>query len=125
MNKDTLLLLKQIAQIIFDKKGFNIVAIDVKGMSMFTDYFVLAEGNVDRHVMAIAKSIVEVLDGENIKPIHVEGLEEGDWVVLDYLDVVIHLFKPGMRDRYRLEELWCSGKVIDLNFDLSQMMYKV
>ncbi len=120
MKKDLMLVLNQIAQIVFDKKGINIMALDVQGVSTLTDYFIIGEGNVDKHVIALAKSVIETLKKEGESPIHVEGLNEGDWVVIDYMELVIHLFKPGIREKYRLEELWHEGKVIDLEFTLPQ-----
>ena len=116
--KDSLQLLNLIGQIIFDKKGFNILSLDVREVSTLTDYFIIAEGNVDKHVRAIASAIIETLKAEGNAPLHVEGLADGDWVVIDYLEVVIHLFMPGMRDKYRLEELWREGKIVDLKIIL-------
>ncbi len=116
MKKDNLESINVIGQILFDKKGFNILALDVRGISTLTDYFLIAEGNVDKHVVALAKEIIEKLKKEGDVPAHVEGLDQGEWVVIDYLDIVIHLFKPGLRDKYRLEELWHEGEIIDLKF---------
>jgi len=107
------------AQAIFDKKGINILALDVHGVSSLTDYVLIAEGNVDRHVIAIAGGVIEALKKEGEKPIHVEGLETGDWVVIDYLDYMIHIFMPGLRDKYHLEEIFRDGKIIDLNLNLN------
>lgn len=120
MNEDPLLILNLIAQIIFDKKGFNILALDVREISTLTDFFLIAEGNVDRHVSALSGAVIEKLKEVGIYPAHVEGRELGDWIVLDYREIVVHLFMPGMRDKYRLEELWHDGKVVDLNLDISK-----
>jgi ribosome-associated protein len=107
-------LLKIIAQSIHDKKGFNTIIIDVKGISSMTDYFIIAEGTVDRHVKALAMYIKDCLSEYNSHPLHIEGLQEGDWVVLDYSDFVIHLFIPELREKYALEELWRNGKLVDV-----------
>lgn len=115
---DPLKLINTIAQIIYDKKGFNILALDVKGVSTITDYLVIAEGNVERHIKAIASEVVEQLKKLKEKPLHVEGLEESDWVVIDYLDIIVHLFKPGLREKYSLEKLWKKGKLIDLTIKI-------
>ncbi len=120
MKGDPLQALNLIAQALFDKKGFNILALDVRNISTLTDYFIIAEGNVDRHVKALAQEVREVMSQKGEKALHVEGLEKGDWVVLDYLEIVIHLFMPGMRDKYRLEELWRAAEVIDLNIVIKQ-----
>lgn len=107
-------LLESIAQAIYDKKGANILALDVKGVSSITDYVVIAEGMVDRHVLALAQEIEHALKEQGERPLNVEGLQHGDWVVLDYGRFMVHLFMPGVRDRYRLEDLYREGKVVDL-----------
>ena len=88
-------------------------------MSTITDFLLIAEGNVDRHVTSLAKAIMEELAsfGENV--LHVEGLHTGDWVVLDYGQIMIHLFRPGVRDKYSIERLWPESKIIELDIDLS------
>jgi ribosome-associated protein len=115
MKNDPFRILNLAAQTIFNKKGFNILALDVRGVSTMTDFFLIAEGNVDKHVAALGNAVSEALKKEGERPIHSEGLSQGDWVVLDYLEVIIHLFIPGLREKYRLEELWHEGKVIDLD----------
>ena len=104
-----------IAQAIYDKKGLNILALDVRGVSTITDFILIAEGNVDRHVQALAQGVMDLMEEKKEKLYHVEGMQTGDWVVLDYLEVMVHLFMPGLRDKYCLEELWKEGKVVDLN----------
>lgn len=107
-------LINLIAQTIYDKKGFNILALDVRGISTLTDYVIIAEGNVERHNKAIANEIIEQLKKVNGKPIHIEGWAESDWVVLDYFDIIVHIFKPELREKYGLEKLWGKAKIIDL-----------
>lgn len=115
MKKEPIQTLNLIANTLFDKKGFNIIALDVRDVSTLTNFFIIAEGNVDKHVVALARAVVDKLkQEEDVIPSHLEGMKEGDWVVIDYLEVVVHLFKPGLRDKYRLEELWQEGKIIDL-----------
>lgn len=117
---NTVDLLNKVAQIIFDKKGTNILGLDVRNISTISDFIIIAEGAVARHVIAIAKSIIEEFSNMGIKPVRVEGLQTGDWVVIDYVDFMVHLFMPGIRDKYQLEQLWREGKIIDLKIDLSQ-----
>ncbi|MES2272962.1 MAG: ribosome silencing factor [Chlamydiota bacterium] len=112
--------LNLIAQVIYDKKGFNILALDVRGLSSLSDFFLIAEGNVDRHVIAIARAIVEELNEKGISPLHKEGLRVGDWVVIDYGEIMVHLFMPVLRERYRLERLWAECKIVDLEIDISK-----
>lgn len=113
-------LLSQLAQIIYDKKGSNILALDVKGLSTITDYLLIAEGNVDRHVISMAKTIIEVLGDRGEAPVHTEGLQSGDWVVIDCCEVIVHLFQPGLREKYSLEKLWNEGRIVDLEIDISR-----
>lgn len=103
-----------ICQAIVDKKGFNIVVLDVRDVSTMTDYFIIAEGTVDRHVSALAQHVQDVLREDGYKPMHVEGVREGNWVVLDYLDLMVHFFVPELREYYALEEVWKEGKVVDV-----------
>lgn len=107
------------AQAIFDKKGVNILALDVKGVSTLTDYVLIAEGNVDRHVIALAKEVMETLEKQGENPLYVEGLQSGDWIVIDYFDFMVHIFMPGLRDKYNLEGLFREGKIVDLKLNLN------
>lgn len=120
MNRTPFETLNKIAQVIYDKKGFNILAIDVQGLSSITDFILIAEGNIDRHVSAIAKAIVEELGKDGEKPLHAEGVSVGDWAVLDYGGVMIHIFSPNLRERYSLEKLWSESKIVDLEIDLTK-----
>lgn len=118
-NTDPLFYLNAVGQAIFDKKGSNILALDVRGISTLTDFVVIAEGNVDKHVSAIARAVIDNLEKLGQKPLWVEGLKTGDWVVIDYLNLMVHLFMPGLRDKYQLEQLWREGHVVDLQIDVS------
>jgi ribosome-associated protein len=111
-------ILNAAAQAIYDKKGFNILGLDVREVSTLTDYLLIAEGGVDRHVIAIANEVIETLKEKGQRPSHVEGLEHGDWVVIDYLDLMIHLFMPGLREKYQLEQLFQEGEIVDLKLKL-------
>jgi ribosome-associated protein len=119
MKNDPLDMIDLIGQAIFDKKGINILALDVREISTITDFVIIAEGNVDRHVIALGKAVIEALEQIGEKPAHLEGLQSGDWVVLDYMEVMVHLFMPGLRDKYRLEDLWKEGKIIDLSIAIT------
>ena len=120
MKKNLKSILNLIAQTIYDKKGVNILALDVQGLSNIADYLIIAEGNVDRHVAAIAQSIVDELRKVGENPVHIEGLQSGDWVVLDYAGVMVHLFTPNYRIRYSLEKLWAESKIIDLSIEVAK-----
>jgi ribosome-associated protein len=120
MNNDYQIILDLIAQTIFDKKGSNILVLDLRGISTITDFVVIAEGNVDRHVIAIGQAVEQALKEQGIRPVYVEGMQSGDWVVLDYLRVMVHIFMPGLRDKYQLETLWKTGKIVDVHIDVHQ-----
>ncbi len=119
-SKDPLFFLNEIGQAIFDKKGTNILALDVREISTLTDYVVIAEGNIDKHVVAIAETIIERLNKLGQPPVYVEGMRTGDWVVIDYLHIMVHLFMPGLRDKYQLEKLWREGEIVDLQIDVEK-----
>jgi ribosome-associated protein len=107
-------------QAIVDKKGCNVIALDVRGVSSMTDYFIIAEGTVPRHVTALAKNVDEELRKKRLTPMHTEGLSDGEWVVLDYMDFILHLFTPELRSHYALEEVWKEGKVMKLPLEYAQ-----
>jgi len=100
-------LAEAIAEQAADKKASDIVVLDLRGVLGYTDMFVIATGNTDRQVKAIHDGIYQALkDRYGILPRRVEGLTEAHWVLMDYLDVVVHVFTPETRDYYRLEQLW-------------------
>lgn len=106
--------LNTIAQAIYDKKGSNILALDVRGISSLADYVIIAEGNIDRHLKALAHAVKDALFDIGQKPIYVEGEQAGDWIVMDYGEVIVHLFLPDYREKYALEELWKEANIVDL-----------
>jgi ribosome-associated protein len=99
-------LARTIAGYAADKKASDIVELDLREVG-YTDYFVLCTGNTERHTKAIHDGIYEGLKHDHgLLPGRVEGLSEARWILLDYLDVVVHVFTPETRDYYRLEQLW-------------------
>lgn len=87
-------------------KAHDVIVLDLRGISTATDYFVIAGGNSDVQVKAIAEHVVDELKKEGARPQHVEGLQGGRWVLIDYVDVVVHVFHPQARQFYQLENLW-------------------
>ncbi len=94
------------AQSARDKKAQNIVILNLRGLSSVTDCFVLCSGESDLHVKAIANQIVGDLEEQGEKPWHVEGYPNASWILLDYIDVVVHIFSEKVRKYYALERLW-------------------
>lgn len=110
-------LLDAIAQRIYDKKGFNILALDIREVSTLYEFLLIAEGNVERHVQALAREIIDLLGSANFPVFHVEGTHHGDWIVLDAGTIVIHLFVSELREKYALETMWKQGEIVDLRID--------
>jgi ribosome-associated protein len=105
-----------IAGYALDKKATDVVALDLREVAGYTDYFVIASGGSDRQTKAIHDGIQEGLKKQHgVLPRRVEGLTESRWILMDYLDVVVHVFTPETRDFYRLEALW--GDVPRRDFD--------
>ncbi len=107
--------LNLIAQAIYDKKGFNILVLNISHMTTLADYLIIAEGHIDRHLHAIADEIVDRLKKEGVEVSFVEGKESGGWVVIDLIDVLVHLFIPSLRQKYQLEKLWQNGQIVDID----------
>jgi len=89
-----------------DKQASNIVLLDVRGLCSFTDFFVICTGDSQRQARTIYDEIQESLKREDITPHHREGTLDSGWLLLDYGDVVVHIFGTGERDYYKLDELW-------------------
>ncbi len=93
------------------KKGYDVKILKLKGLSSLCDYFVIVSGEVDVHVQAITDSIYDGLNAKGIKPWQKEGTRGSSWVLLDYVDVVVHVFKESTREFYALEKLWGDAPV--------------
>ena len=90
-----------------DKKAIDVVELDLRGVLGYTDYFLVCSGNTGRQAKAIHDGILEGLKHEHdTLPRRVEGSADGGWILMDYLDVVVHIFTPDTREFYRLEQLW-------------------
>jgi ribosome-associated protein len=100
------------AALCLDLKASDVVVLDLTTVTDATDYFVIASGSSDTHVRAIAEHVLEVLAKEGIRAHHVEGLQQGRWVLLDYIDFVVHVFHPTLRDFYQLERLWGDADAV-------------
>ena len=89
-----------------DMKAEETITIDLRGKSAFSDYMVVTSGRANRHVGAIAENLTKALKETGIKNIHDEGLPNCDWVLIDSGDVIVHVFRPEVREFYNLERLW-------------------
>jgi ribosome-associated protein len=100
-------LLGEIARYASDKKAIDVVELDLRGVLGYTDYFLICSGNTGRQAKAIHDGILEGLKHEHeLLPRRVEGSPQAGWILMDYLDVVVHIFTPETREFYRLEQLW-------------------
>ncbi len=102
-------------QVALDSKAEDLVVLDVREISSFTDYFVIMSGRSSRHVQGLAETIESELRSKRVSSKHSEGLQEGHWVLLDYGDIVAHVFYKDNRSFYDLEGLWHDAPRVDLN----------
>ena len=91
-----------------ESKAEDVVTIDIRGKSPLADYMVIASGRSQRHVSALADHLLFALKDREAVYAKVEGLSEGDWVLIDIGDIIVHLFRPETRDFYNLEKMWCN-----------------
>ncbi len=105
-------LAEKIAHFALNKKGKDIVIMDLQGISDITDFFVIVSSESDLHTKTLAHHVEAELQKEQVKPLHREGFTKLNWVLLDYVDVVLHIFRPETRDYYALERLWADAKTI-------------
>ena len=103
--------LKMILSRLDDMKAEETVTIDLRGKSAFSDYMIITSGRANRHVGAIAENVTKGLKETGVKGIHVEGLPHCDWVLIDSGDVIVHVFRPEVREFYNLERLWTQSPV--------------
>jgi ribosome-associated protein len=104
---DSEALARRIADIAADRKAIDIRVLDLRGIVSYTDFFVICSGNTERQTKAIHDAVHrELKDAEGLLPRRSEGEREARWILLDYLDCVVHIFTPEAREYYRLEQLW-------------------
>ena len=109
---DSLTAARRAATVLVDNKALDVVVLDLRPVSDMTDFFILASGTSDTHVRATAGHVMETLKREGIKVESVEGFEGGRWVLLDYVDFVVHVFHPSLRTYYQLERLWGDAPAV-------------
>lgn len=111
---------RRAGELALERKAHDVLVLDLTGISSATDHFILATGNSDVQVKAIAEHILEELKKEGDRPEHVEGLEGGRWVLLDYIDYVVHVFHPQAREFYQLESLWGDAPRLEMLDEAAQ-----
>jgi ribosome-associated protein len=97
-----------------EKKAEDILVLDLRGLASFTDYFLICSGGSHRQLVTIADEVEEKLRAAKRKPSHVEGYPKGEWILMDYVDFVVHIFTPQSRAHYDLERLWGDAKRLDV-----------
>lgn len=105
------------AELTLERKGSDVVALDLRGISSATDFFIIATGTSDVQVRSIASHVVNELKKEDVRPTHVEGLSGGNWVLIDYVDMVVHVFHHQVREFYQLETLWGDAPSVAFDSD--------
>lgn len=97
-----------------DKKALDPVIIDLRGLTSVADYFVILTGTSDRHVQAVAENVMEAFSALGHPLLGVEGLKEGSWVLLDFVEVVVHVFQAPVRERFDFERLWSDAPRVEV-----------
>jgi ribosome-associated protein len=108
---------RRIAEAALDRKAQDLVALDVRELTSFADTFLLVSGTSDRHVRSIADAIADALAARGEKPLGIEGSEEARWVLMDFGDVIVHVFQREVREHYSLERLWSDAPTLELESD--------
>lgn len=110
-----------IVEHIKEKKGENIIVMDLRRVTSITDYYVICSGTVEQHIKAIKDNLIDKLSEKGIHYWHIEGELANTWVLIDYVDVVVHIFHPLARDYYKLEKLWADAKQEKIKTDYEQV----
>jgi ribosome-associated protein len=108
-------LARRAAEICVDNKANDVVLLELMGVTDMTDYFVIASGTSDTHVRSVAEHVVAEMAKAGVEVQGTDGLAQGRWVVLDFVDFVVHVFHPTLRTYYQLERLWGDAPVVALN----------
>jgi len=104
---------KRAIEAILDKKGENLLILDLREIASFTDYFLIVSGNSQRQNIAILENVEKKLKEIQISPIGIEGEKGSEWILIDYGDFIIHIFTPRAREYYSLEKLWGDAKIYE------------
>ncbi len=100
------------ATLCLDNKANDVLLLDLHGVTDMADYFIVATGTSDTHVRSVAGNVMEAMAKAGVRAHHVEGIEQGRWVLVDFVDFVIHVFHPTMREYYQIERLWGDAPAV-------------
>lgn len=110
----------KIANLSLEKKASNVLIMDLRELTSITDFFVICSGDSDTQVKAISDHIYLELKKERIRPLHIEGYSNQEWVLIDYVDVITHVFLPHKREFYGLERLWGDAETEEIRDELNE-----
>jgi ribosome-associated protein len=105
-------IIDRIVELIFNKKGYDVKILDLRALTTITDYFIICTGDSDTQVKAIADEVDKQMRAEGVRSWHTEGYRSLNWVLIDFVDIVVHVFKKESREYYNLEKLWGDAPVV-------------
>ena len=114
----------QAAKAALEKKALDVTVLDLSGLTVIADYFVICSGESTTQVKAVAEFIEQEFARKRVKPLGIEGAAHSHWILLDYGDVIIHVFEKETRAYYNLEKLWMDAKIIEIDEDKIDMAGK-
>ena len=106
---------KKIAKLMLEKKALEIRIFDVRKITSLTDYFIICTSESEPQTKAITNHIERTTKKKGVKPISIEGLNKNEWILMDYVDFIVHIFSKEKRNFYDLDRLWADAKIIDIN----------
>jgi ribosome-associated protein len=115
--KRTKTVAKKVVEFALSKKAENVLLLDLRKITSMADFFVICSGTSDVQVKAIAEAVIDGCKEKKIKVYHVEGLDSLTWVLIDLVDIVVHVFQPDTRDYYQLERLWGDAKIEKFDYE--------
>jgi len=117
--------IKKLKEAIERKKAFDITILDLRGLFPFSDYWVLCSGSSLIQTKAVAEEILERMKEEGVRPLHMEGDDTGEWILIDYGEVIVHVFRQEEREFYKLEKLWQRARVVYSERDGLDLLHEV
>jgi len=109
---ESIQLAHKVVDLASDKQATDIVLLDIRGLTTIADYFVVCTAGSDRQIKAVTENLEEELGDIDVNPLHIEGMDGSGWVLMDYGDVIVHIFSPAERAYYSLEKLWGAAPLV-------------